>query len=213
MSVELPLTPLLLIANANAFVELGEGFGPELRSVQGRLVEVFLRELVGAAEAEGEDSGRPSPSWDAKFVHHVGYWSHFDQRCGRSSWPLPDTNSVTELAQYAFTTGLIREAPMAGDVFLAWDDDVKEFTRTGIVVRVERFTRTPSRTEYFQCVTIEGSSEHIIGPSGRLTLRHKRNLAPMLGDRVIRWAALDPREERIEPMEEDADRLARAAAA
>ena len=216
MSAEIPFTPVLLIANANAFVELGAGFGPKLRSKQGRLVEVFLREMVGARTPDEQEADETDPAlapWDAAFVRHVGYWSHFDQRCGRSSWPLPATNSVTELAQYAFTTGLIREAPLAGDVFLAWDAEVNQFTRTGIVVQVELFGRSSSGTGYFRCATIEGSSERLHRESGRLSLRHTRNLCPALGDRVIRWTALDPREERRELIEMEIDRMAQSAAA
>ena len=48
VSAEMPLSPLLLIANASAPVALGIEFGPELRSTQLRLVEVVVREMVGA---------------------------------------------------------------------------------------------------------------------------------------------------------------------
>jgi hypothetical protein len=48
---------------------------------------------------------------DLAFVHEVGYWSHFDTRSSSSNWPLPEAATVEELAQYAGTSGALREAP------------------------------------------------------------------------------------------------------
>ena len=28
-------------------------------------------------------------SWDARFIHQCGYWSHYDHRSRSSSWPIP----------------------------------------------------------------------------------------------------------------------------
>src|SRR5205814_5697178 len=40
-----------------------------------------------AIAANAKDGG-----WSATFVHHAGYWSHFDYRMGTSVWPLPATS-------------------------------------------------------------------------------------------------------------------------
>ena len=215
---ELPLTPLLLVASANSFVRLGAGFGPDLRHVQVQLVESYLRDQCrvgkdGQGESGAGEDDDPAAPWDAAFVSYVGYWSHYDQRVERSAWPLPVTKRIDELAQFAFTSGLIRSAPVAGDVFLAWDRTLARFARTGIVVHARKRGRRRAELCDFTCTTIEGSGEHLLSASGMLSLRRERVLSPEMGDRVIRWTGLDKREERPEVIERAADRITRSAAA
>src|SRR5579884_3490009 len=71
-----PLSPVRLISAATAFLGLGEessGTGV------GRLVSLCLAEV-------GQPPGHP---WDTAFVHHVGYWSHYENEVDWSAWPLP----------------------------------------------------------------------------------------------------------------------------
>ena len=68
------LAPSLLVAAANALVGLEEQGGDN----RGQMVELLLKEV----------NQQPGAPWCAAFVYHVGYWSHFDHRSGKSSWPL-----------------------------------------------------------------------------------------------------------------------------
>ena len=96
MKRPIPLTPALLVATVNAFVGLGEDRGRRTGSPQGELVECFLREVRGRIRAEGGNgtncaNGATGSSdstdlvpWDAAFVHHAGYWSHYHSDAARS---------------------------------------------------------------------------------------------------------------------------------
>jgi hypothetical protein len=213
MKGPIPLTPALLVATANAFVGLGEDRSGRAGSPQGELVECFLREVRGRIRGDGA-CGVDGPSelipWDAAFVHHAGYWSHFDQDAGRSSWPLPATASVAELAQYAGISGALRAAPLFGDLFLLWSPAREAYVRTGIVVHVERFVRTGRDEKIFECITIEGNSDLANGRTGTLVLRHHRSFVPAMGDQFVRWTSLDGREERMDEIERALDEAAEA---
>jgi hypothetical protein len=208
VTAELPLSPALFVGTANAFVGLGEDLWDPSAAPQGPLVERFLR------DARGRRTDDQRAPWDAAFVHYVGYWSHYDDRCERSAWPLPATASVEELAQFAGTSGTLREAPLAGDVFLLWCPTQKRFVRTGIVIQVQLLLNpSQNRGRVYTCTTIEGNSDGYSNEPGTMTMRTVRNLRPDRGDRFIRWSALDGREERREEIERELDRLSRVAAA
>ena len=208
MSAELPLSPMLLVGTANAFVGLGEDYGDSLAGPHGALVERFLRDARGRRT---DDARAP---WDAAFVHYVGYWSHYDDRCERSAWPLPATASVEELAQFAGISGTLREGPLRGDVFLLWSPAEQRFVRTGIVIQVQLLLNpSQNRGPVYTCTTVEGNSDGCTNERGTITMRTVRNLRPDRGDRFIRWSALDGREERREEIERELDRLSRVAAA
>jgi hypothetical protein len=194
MNGDVPLTPFALVATASAFVGFGEDSWNPFAGPQGALVECFLREV----QARCDDARVP---WDAAFVHHVGYWSHFDHEFERSAWPLPATASVEELAQFAGTSGALREAPLLGDVFLLASPAGREFVRTGIVAHVERFSRLSKGEHGYKCVTIEGHSAEEQTETGTMVLRVERTFSPALGDRFIRWTAFDERDERREGIE------------
>ena len=213
MKGAIPLTPALLVATANAFVGLGEDRSGQAGSPQGALVECFLREVRGRIRTNGEHGARCATGlvpWDAAFVHHTGYWSHYDQDSQRSCWPLPATASVEELAQFAGISGALRSAPLFGDLFLLWSPAREAFVRTGIVVHVERYVRTGRGEKIYSCITIEGNSDLAAAGAGTLVLRHYRNFVPALGDQFIRWTSLDGREERIGPIDEALDEAAEA---
>ena len=221
----IPLTPLALVATANAFVGMGEDGGEVPDSALGKLVRRFLREVRNRRRRRDKESRRKGrgerrtpggiafPPWDAAFVHYAGYWSHYDQRFKKSSWPLPATASVEELAQFAGVSGAFREAPLAGDVFLLWSPAERRFVRTGIVTHVEHGGQFSRGEKYYLCVTIEGDSDASAEGPGTRTLRRARRFAPQMGDRFIRWTAFDGREERREEIERELDFQATNAAA
>lgn len=221
----IPLTPLALVAAANALVSLGEEGGERPAEGLGKLVRLFLREVRNRRKRHTQRNARSNrgrcrtqggavwPPWDAAFVHHTGYYSHYDPRSKISSWPLPATGSVEELAQYAGITGALRSAPLGGDVFLLWKPEDRRFVRTGIVTHVEHSANFSRAEKFYQCVTIEGDSDASSASPGNKILRRQRKFAPEMGDRFIRWTALDGRDERREEIEIELDHKARNAAA
>src|SRR5919108_4036082 len=97
MTPPIPLSPTFLIAAAGSLVGVREEGGNN----RGPMIELFLR---GVKQPPGEP-------WCAAFVHHVGYWSHFDYGAEQSRWPLPATASCYMLGEYARTKGILRDAP------------------------------------------------------------------------------------------------------
>ena len=168
------LSPERLIAAANAFVGLREqGHN------RGQMVELMLMEV-------GQLPGAP---WCAAFVHHVGYWSHFDHVGGASSWPLPRTASCWELGEFARGRQAQLTDAAAGDVFLVYDHRLRRFAHTGIVVAVnERYELNGDLLHL--CTTIEGNSNEDGAREGIGTVRRTRNLSRRRGDRFIRWTNL-----------------------
>ena len=130
--------------------------------------------------------------WSATFVHHAGFWSHFDYRMGTSVWPLPATSSCTELAAFAAEHFVLAaDEPEPGDVYLLWSPAKKLFVRAGIVLSRSRRFRYPSGRRYYECLTIDGDT----GSDGSLRGGHtavvQRVLSPSSGDRLIRWTLLE----------------------
>ena len=171
----IPLDPVRLIAAASSFVGIGEEGGDN----RGQVVELFLREVR-------QPAGQP---WCAAFVHHVGYWSHFDHAGGRSTWPLPPTASCWELGEFAKTRAVLHRAPQPGDVFLVHSAKLKRFAHTGIVVAVESVHASGDDTVY-DCRTIEGNTSEDGSREGRTTLSRLRTFSTENGDRFIRWYEL-----------------------
>lgn len=170
------LTPSLLVAAATSFLGLGEDGGDN----RGQVVELFLREVR-------QPAGQP---WCAAFVHHVGFWSHWDHAAARSSWPLPATASCWELGEFARVRGVLRKEPQAGDVFLLYSKTLKRFAHTGVVATVSRALATPAGDMVFSCTTIEGNTNDDGSRDGRTTLARSRRFSVRAGDRFIRWIEL-----------------------
>jgi len=156
--------------------------------------------LITFAQALVDDAARQSISSDvtesvwssAGFVHHAGYWSHFDHRTGTSVWPLPSTASCTELAAFADEEGiLLADAPEAGDVYLLWSPSKNRFARAGIVIGRVRPLSYPSGRTGFECLTIDACTTRSGSLRGPHTAIVQRALSPDVGDRVIRWPMLD----------------------
>lgn len=170
-----PLSPALLVAAANAFVGLGEEGGDN----RGQMVERFLQEVFLP----------PGQPWCAAFVHHVGRAAHYDHGTKRSSWPLPATGSCEALARAARASGVLRDEPYVGDVFLLYNRARRRFSHTGIVVGVQDEERVHDRDVHV-CVTVEGNTNDDGSSNGHTTLRKVRTFKEADGHRFIRWAEM-----------------------
>ena len=175
----MPLSPKLLIAAANSFYRLGD----ESELVPGRTVEVMLSEV-------GQP---PNTPWDVAFIYHVGYWSHYDNIGKYSSWPLPATASARDLGKFAEERRVLVKEPQEGDLFLQHSPTAKTYAHAGIVLETLHKGLLPNGREYIRCVTIQGDTNRIGNPRGRLTYRIKRDLCVDAGDRFVRWVDLDNR--------------------
>lgn len=169
------LSPVCLLAAASTMMGLAQHNQPD--------AELMLREV-------GQPAG---PVWDTAFVHHAGYWSHYEHGESRSAWPLPVTNDANAWARFAEHRGVLLDgAPRAGDVFLQWSRKWKRFVHVGIVAAYRNVTGVlPNGASYMECDTIEGNVD-VKGHFPRAGIhRHTRKLVTEKGDRVIRWADLD----------------------
>lgn len=176
-----PLSPPLLIAAASTLI----GTGAESETCRGRLLDLILAGV-----------GQPNTgSWSAAFVHHVGYWSHYDFGGGYSSWPLPPTNDPRDLAAFGHERQIYAPEPEPGDVFLLWSSPRKQHARAGIVVQaIEAMTEPRTRRQYWVCLTIEGETTDTGAATGGRIQLVQRNLSVANRDRFLRWTALDTRE-------------------
>jgi hypothetical protein len=171
------LAPALLTATANAVL------GLQLNEPERRTVAHRFAQSTGHAWVK---------RWDAAFVHYAGYWSHFDQRSGRSTWPLPATAACHDLARFARATGVLsHDAPQAGELLLLWSPRRRMFVRTGIILAVEPPETRPNGMRYYECHTIEGCVTPTARLDGDRMGRVSRFLSPEFGDRTIRWIDLE----------------------
>lgn len=180
LSLHVPLTPSFLVAAANAFIGVDEQGGDN----RGQMVERFLRGV----------SLPPGQPWCAAFVHHVGYWSHYDHALKRSSWPLPATGSCETLAFAARSRGALRTEPLVGDVFLLYSRLRGRFVHTGVVVDIDDHA-DPLARDVHSCLTVEGNTNADGSPNGNAILRKRRTFRTADGHRFIRWAELTRRAE------------------
>ena len=174
------LTPALLVATANALCHV-----PNNMHAPASLVELFVNGVMP----------QPFDRWDAAFVHHAGFWSHYDNRTGTSSWPLPATAITNDLGLYAADQRVLSdEAPEPGELFLLWSPSQSAFVRTGIVVAVEPPVERYDGALEYECNTIEAN----VTGTGRLDGPGlgcgARLLCPTAGDRTIRWSDLEEHE-------------------
>ena len=175
----IPLTPALLVGAAHAFVGLREEGGDN----RGQMIELMLKEVQ-------QPPGMP---WCAAFVHHVGYWSHFDELGKKSSWPLPATASCWELGEWATNHNILKLSPNYGDVFLCYSKQLGRFHHTGIVANVIDAYSMPGEDMIYMCLTIEGNTNDDGSPNGTATMCRTRYFNTHTGDRFIRWPNLDER--------------------
>ena len=178
----IPLTPSFLVAAATAFIDLGED--RDRGGNLGQMVRVFLRQVH-------QPPGHP---WSAAFVYHVGYWSHYDQLTGRSTWPLPATGSCRQLGDFARDHKLLEAEPALGDVFLVWDPQVNRFAHSGVIASVAQCL-VKDRDRVYDCLTVEGNANYDGTRDGYLTVQRTRRFSPRNGDRFIRWSRAEAQSE------------------
>lgn len=174
----IPLTPALVVAAANTFIGLVEEGGEN----RGQLIERFLE---GVNQPPGE-------AWCAAFVHHVGFYAHYDHVLKASSWPLPATASCYELGRFAARRGILEREPNVGDVFLKYDPKLGRFAHTGIVVGVDS-DNPQAELGIHRCATVEGNTNDNGSANGNAVLRKDRPFSEPKGDRFIRWIKLERR--------------------
>ena len=133
-----------------------------------------------------------------RFVHFVGFWSHFDHHTGFSSWPVTRSQRLTGLADFVEQHHRLESSPAAGDVFLLASFRGHRHVRAGIVAAVETVRTMLNGSLDFICTTIEGelgaardgaAALHV--PAARLV---RRRLSLAFGDSFIRWCDLAPEE-------------------
>jgi hypothetical protein len=203
----MPLSPALLVAALNPFL----GMGDEVRvASHSESRGAFVGMLLAAVHEPPQGDAK---RWDVALVSYVGYWSHYDQRICKSSWPLPATGDVDELVQFAAVSGATRERPLAGDIYCMRSPENGSFVRCGVVIEVERVDRMQTGEERFACSTIEGDCTADETSPGAKVLRNERLLIPAMGDVFIRWTALDEREERSVFIDQALDEASRRVAA
>lgn len=180
-------SPRLLVAAANAFIGVNgvqtdaEG---EADSQRTQLLDLMERD-AGCAGAGGE--------WSATFVHHVGFWSHFDHAGCVSTWPLPALTNCDHLASYAKARGVLvaDPHPAHGDVFVQWSPSAKRYVRAGIVVGcIGPRPRFEVEEPFVECIVIEGNSDAAGQLGGDAVVSITRKLFMAGRDRLIRWTAL-----------------------
>ena len=185
------LTPAFLVTTASAFIGLGEDGDGHHRDQghggRGAVVDRFVRQIR-------THPGGSSAPWDAAFVHHVGYWSHFDHDVGESSWPFPAPLDAHSLASYARTMNILDVRPDVGDLFVLWSPAKRCYVHTGIVLRIGPRGHFPNGDGFVECDVLSAN----VRPNGRIggpsTLRVMRRMSPIRGDRFIRWTGLEPDE-------------------
>ena len=178
------LSPSLLIATAVSHLgatQSADNYRPD--------AELFRHAPLAAGEE----------AWSLHFVQHVGAHSHLDHESRVSTWPLPSTRLITELARSAAEDGVLRDdLPKTGDVFLLWSPAKHRYVRAGIIVAViADYTGADGKPRY-RCLTIEAIGAETGHRFNRTVLRRERNLMPGSGDRVIRWTELRPGHLHIE---------------
>jgi hypothetical protein len=180
----LPLTPRLLVSTATALATWERLRRPE--------------------DAENDrakaDADRALAS--LRFVHFAGFWSHFSHEIGCSSWPLPRSERIEELAEFAEQRRGLAPKPLAGDVFLLASFKADRHVLGGIVARVEVMKTTLNGNPAFVCITIEGATGRAgtaDDSRGLTSVRVvRRRLSPAFGDCFLRWSDLESRISRAE---------------
>ncbi len=125
-----------------------------------------------------------------RYLNHVGFWSHFDQRSGVSSWPLPPCSDPDLWASYGIEAGILRDAPRMGDIYLLHDPEFGRFVRAGIVAEVVSAGMPADPDATAKVLGLDGVKSAEI--NGRVAA-FVQTLSRRRGDRYLRWVNLDPR--------------------
>ena len=164
------LSPQLLIAAAGTFVESG---------------------IPDGAFFESPRDDAAHKSWDLKLIHHCGHWAHFDHQSERSSWPLPVVETPAQLGAFGSARDVVYDEPEVGDIFLQYAPRVRAFVHAGIVVGLLDAGRYSRNEPYVDIATIEGDTDEHGRLGGGRTMRVRRRLSSVSGDRFLRWAELE----------------------
>lgn len=122
------LSPRLLIATANGFVGLDR---LPLNADQ-------YEGIAGAPPDAPLLAERGGMHLDVALVNHWGFWSHFDLRSERSSWPIEAARTADEFGHFGDKHGILYDEPIEGDLFLQYTPRARRFVHVGVVARVDR---------------------------------------------------------------------------
>lgn len=175
----LPLSPIRLVSAANAFLTLGAEPG----AAQGRMVNTFLSEI-------GQP---PNGRWDLAFLHHVGYWSHYDFEAKRSSWPIPVSSAPEDLVLFAKQRRIDPDEPEFGDIALVSGAGKGSYARVGIVIATHGAGKFMDGKTFTSCTVLEANAGAAGRPGGADIMYVRRSLCHDRGDRYVRWVDLDAR--------------------
>jgi hypothetical protein len=192
-----PLSPAFLITAALALVDDAAALDAARPELPAALARRYRNSPSDAARSVAADPATSvavhlMDGWSATFVHHAGYWSHFDYRIEASIWPLPATSSCEELAAFAGDNFVLADdEPNPGDIYLLWSPAKKRFVRSGIILGVTRRQVYPSGRMGYECLTVDADTTVRGSLRGPCTAIIRRMLSPDAGDRWIRWPLLD----------------------
>lgn len=213
------LTPALLVGSASTFIGFGQD--PHHHSCgdarclaangRGLMVDRLVRRLCA------RPGGIKTP-WDAALVHHAGYWSHYDHRGDRSSWPIPVRYSARAqaLASFARKTNILDHRPEIGDLFVLWSPSRSRFVHAGVVLEIGEPGEFPSGEAFIECAVLSPNVYDDGSVGGPNTLRLTRRICPDRGDWFIRWPELGSNDveegpEGPKPGSDEADAVTEAA--
>lgn len=145
--------------------------------------------LIAAAQAMAKDDGtreamavrdeRAGESSGMAFIHHAGYWSHFDAQVGASSWPLDVRWTVADVVAVARRYDLLQLHGGPGDLLVRYSGD-GALVRVGIVVSTGDRVQFPHESPTWECGVLWSSRAP--GEMGRsMWFQGER------GDRFIPW--------------------------
>lgn len=173
------LSPQLLIATATAFIGL-----------HGRGVDAAPQGLIDHLWDHAGQTGERQ--WDAAFVQHCGYWSHFDHRSEHSSWPVIAAATANDLWEFGRVNGVLHDAPQDGDIFVQYAPFERRFVRAGIIAHVVGRRAFRASAPVYDVLSIEGDTGACGELGGSRILRVDRQLSAAQGDRFLRWVDLEP---------------------
>lgn len=130
-----------------------------------------------------------SRAWNTAAVQWWGYWSHYDCRSRRSSWPLPEVEDADALARHARERDILTIAPVEGDIFLQYSARQQRFFRASVVTQVVDRRLSQTIGWYFDIVAIEGDIAARGLFRGAVRQVRRRAMAAR-GDRFARWTEL-----------------------
>ena len=118
----------------------------------------------------GNKKGDP---WCASWVARMGV------RALGDLWPIEKTGGCQALHDFGLKHGAIDSAPIAGDIFLVWHQELGRFAHTGFVVEV---------LNDGMCRTYEGNTSGAGSREGWMVAERTRRFKP--SDRFLRWTPM-----------------------